>query len=212
MGHEVTCGVRVNGQVATARVLLETRELRVRRPMPMVIPFAAVSMAEVDGQWLHVRHAAGDAWFDLGPAVAARWADRIRNPRTRLQKIGVRPGQRVAVLGDPDDTLVSEIEGAGASVIRRLPAGGSLDAVFLAVTDRRGLARVPAAAAALADDGALWIVRPKGTPAITDAETRAAGRAAALVDVKVVSFSDTRTAEKFVMPVARRHRRDSGQG
>ena len=32
----------------------------------------------------------------------------------------------------------------------------------------------------------------------------AAGKAAGLVDVKVVKFSETHTAEKFVIPVARR--------
>ncbi len=32
----------------------------------------------------------------------------------------------------------------------------------------------------------------------------AAGKRAGLVDVKVVSFSDTLTAEKFVIPVAKR--------
>jgi hypothetical protein len=32
----------------------------------------------------------------------------------------------------------------------------------------------------------------------------AAGKQAGLVDVKVVSFSDTHTAEKFVIPVAKR--------
>ncbi len=32
----------------------------------------------------------------------------------------------------------------------------------------------------------------------------AAGKRAGLVDVKVVSFSDTHTAEKFVIPVAKR--------
>jgi hypothetical protein len=33
----------------------------------------------------------------------------------------------------------------------------------------------------------------------------AAGKAAGLVDVKVVRFSETHTAEKFVRPVATRH-------
>ena len=56
-------------------------------------------------------------------------------------------------------------------------------------------------------DGTLWIVRPKGRTEITERETMAAGKKAGLVDVKVVSFSETRTAEKFVIPVARRARR-----
>ena len=53
-------------------------------------------------------------------------------------------------------------------------------------------------------DGAVWVVRPKGSPDITEAETMAAGKRAGLVDVKVVSFSETHTAEKFVIPVAKR--------
>ena len=48
------------------------------------------------------------------------------------------------------------------------------------------------------------MIRPKGTKAITEAATMAAGKAAGLVDVKVVKFSETHTAEKFVIPVAAR--------
>ena len=48
--------------------------------------------------------------------------------------------------------------------------------------------------------------RPKARKDITEAETMAAGKRAGLVDVKVVSFSDTHTAEKFVIPVAKRPR------
>jgi len=52
--------------------------------------------------------------------------------------------------------------------------------------------------------GAIWVVRPKGTPAIKDVDVIAAGKAAGLVDVKVAAFSSTHTAEKLVIPVARR--------
>jgi hypothetical protein len=53
--------------------------------------------------------------------------------------------------------------------------------------------------------GALWLVRPKGkdTP-VTEGATRAAALAAGLVDVKVAAFSATHTAEKFVIPLAKR--------
>ena len=53
-------------------------------------------------------------------------------------------------------------------------------------------------------EGALWVIRPKGSPAITEAEVMAAGKRAGLVDVKVASFSGTHTAEKFVIPRASR--------
>jgi hypothetical protein len=54
----------------------------------------------------------------------------------------------------------------------------------------------------LKPNGALWVIRPKGRPAISERAVMAAGKAAGLVDVKVVSFSPTHTAEKFVIPVA----------
>ena len=53
-------------------------------------------------------------------------------------------------------------------------------------------------------NGALWIIRPKGRPEISERSTMAAGKAAGLVDVKVVGFSATHTAEKFVIPLAAR--------
>jgi hypothetical protein len=45
------------------------------------------------------------------------------------------------------------------------------------------------------------VVRPKGRPEISEAAVMAAGKAAGLVDVKVVSLSATHTAEKLVIPV-----------
>ena len=51
---------------------------------------------------------------------------------------------------------------------------------------------------------ALWIVYPKGQKAITENDVIAAGRKAGLKDVKVVAFSPTHTALKFVIPLAQR--------
>ena len=51
---------------------------------------------------------------------------------------------------------------------------------------------------------ALWVVYPKGKKEITENEVLAAGRKAGLKDVKVVGFSPTHTALKFVIPLDRR--------
>jgi hypothetical protein len=48
------------------------------------------------------------------------------------------------------------------------------------------------------------VVRPKGRTEITEDDVMKAGKAAGLVDVKVVRFSETHTAEKFVIPLSRR--------
>lgn len=48
---------------------------------------------------------------------------------------------------------------------------------------------------------------PEGARAeISERATMAAGKAAGLVDVKVVGFSPTHTAEKFVIPLLNRRR------
>jgi hypothetical protein len=51
---------------------------------------------------------------------------------------------------------------------------------------------------------ALWIVYPKGQKQITENDVLAAGRRAGLKDVKVVGFSATHTALKFVVPLSDR--------
>jgi len=56
----------------------------------------------------------------------------------------------------------------------------------------------------LASTGALWIVYPKGRKEITELQVLAAGREAGLVDIKVVSYSPTHTALKFVRPKDKR--------
>ena len=56
----------------------------------------------------------------------------------------------------------------------------------------------------LARDGALWIVRPKGKDGVAESAVMSAGHRAGLVDVKVARYSDTHTAAKFVVPLAKR--------
>ena len=53
--------------------------------------------------------------------------------------------------------------------------------------------------------GAIWVLRAKGAAAsVSESAVMAAGKAAGLVDTKVVAFSETHTAERLVIPVARR--------
>jgi hypothetical protein len=53
-------------------------------------------------------------------------------------------------------------------------------------------------------NGGIWVVYPKGQSDITESDVLKAGRQAGLVDTKIARFSDTHTAHKFVIPLARR--------
>ena len=79
--------------------------------------------------------------------------------------------------------------------------------VFLVVETREDLAKIAELVGALRTGGALWTLRRKGaSAAVSEGDVRGAGRAAGLTDVKVAAFSDERTADKFVVPVAARTR------
>ena len=85
-----------------------------------------------------------------------------------------------------------------------VPQRGTADIIFFGADGLAALIRLRALRGALKPAGALWIIRPRETAASTEAEVMAAGKNAGLVDVKVVSFSPTHTAEKFVIPVSAR--------
>ena len=112
----------------------------------------------------------------------------------------MKPDWRVAVIGIPDEDFASELERAAALVsIGRTPK--DCDAIFFGATSASQLGRLEVLKKSLKPNGALWVVRPKGRPEITEAAVMQAGKAAGLVDVKVVRFSATHTAEKLVIPI-----------
>jgi hypothetical protein len=203
MGAEATCVARFNGLTASGKARLETEVLQFRGgDLKLSIPFRQMSKVSARGGTLSVIFPDGAASFDLG-AAAPKWADKILHPPSRLQKIGVKPEWRASAIGVADTAFLKELEAGIAllSIGRVLKAS---DAIFYGVTKEAELSRLEKLKVSLKPDGALWIIRPKGRPEISERATMAAGKAAGLVDVKVVGFSATHTAEKFVIPVRQR--------
>ena len=208
MGLEAICAATLDGEQARGKALLETTEVIFRSAgsgLRARVPFAEIEDVAVAGETLTLTWRGGTLALELG-AAAPKWAAKIKNPPSRIQKLGVRPGARVALVGDFafDPSFEGELVTGGvgdAAATTRTP----VDVLFYAPTTRAALDRLAALAKRLAPTGALWIVRPKGkdTP-VTENDTRRAGLAAGLVDVKVAAFSATHTAEKFVIPVAKR--------
>jgi hypothetical protein len=206
MGAEAACTAWYQGRSAAGRALLETDELLFRGPFRLAIPLKIIDDVDAVDGVLVVRFRGDEARFELGRA-AVRWADRIAHPPSLVEKLGIRSGDKVAVLGFTDGVFAKEVERVtGTRPLAR--AGKACDCVFLWVERAAALDRVPALRRGLSPDGALWIVRPKGVLAndVTEGGVLGAGRAADLVDVKVVRFSDTHTAHKFVIPRAGRPR------
>lgn len=204
MGYDAACTLTIDGKSSRGTAWLETKDLVFRGPARLAIPLSTITSATAKDGTLRVKFGTRTANFAIGPA-AAKWAARITNPPSRLDKLGIKPGMTIALLGISDESLPNELEERGAAVLKGAPRSRrAVDVIFFEANDRAALMQLPVLRKLIRPAGALWVIRPKGRREITEAETMAAGKRAGLVDVKVVSFSDVYTAEKFVIPLAQR--------
>jgi len=130
-------------------------------------------------------------------------ADAV-STRPLLDKLGVRPGARVALLG-LDEPWFEELLADRTHAIEHGSPNGAADLVFLAAESMPDLAPLRNLRAAIAPNGAIWVVMTKGRRAtLRDLDVMEAARDAGLVDNKVVSFSDTKTSLRLVIRLADR--------
>jgi hypothetical protein len=196
MGLEANCVVRLDGEPHRGTALLETDELLFRGPARFKIPFTAISSLEAADGVLRVTHPGGTAHFELGDD-AVKWAERIRSPRSLLDKLGAKAGMTASVIGKFEPEFARDLAGRVAAVSLGRPRKGS-DLVFFLADRSVQLARLAALESALTPGGAIWVVHPKGKGALKDTEIFAAGDAIGLTATKVVRFSPTHTGEKLV--------------
>ncbi|MGZ3377356.1 MAG: hypothetical protein ACXU8S_12215 [Phenylobacterium sp.] len=115
--------------------------------------------------------------------------------KSRMDKIGVKGGMRVAVMGVKDPALSAELADKGAIPVSELT---DLDILFYAADSAEELGRIEALVPMLAERGALWIVSVKGKAAtVQHSDVIGAATAHGLIDNKVVAFSDTQTSLRF---------------
>jgi hypothetical protein len=155
----------------------------------------------VDGE-LRLQTADGLAIFRLG-AASEKWCDKILHPKSRIEKLGVKPGAKVALLGVFDAEFLREL-GSLTRTVSKGKAVSDSDWIFFAADSKEDLAALRKISKSMQGATALWIVYPKRQNYITENDVLAAGRKTGLKDVKVVGFSLTHTALKFVVPLEMR--------
>src|SRR4051812_30282808 len=128
-----------------------------------------------------------------------------------LDKLGIRPGMRVAIIGDLDAD--DEAHTFRASLAERTSdmteqhVDDDTDIVLLLADSTDELTVLEDLRERIKPAGAIWIVSRKGKAStLRDIEVMAAARDHRLIDNKVVSFSASRTALRLVIPVALRPR------
>ena len=199
MGQEIACRVQFDGKSSRGKVLLESKEILFRGDFRLLVPFASIkSISAADGR-LQVKTSDGIAVFELGDR-AEKWRDKILNPKSVVDKLGVKPGDTVTLHGSFDGEFQETLKQRGA----KIRTGGNVPWIFFQAQSRGDLARLKTVANTVKGSTALWLVYPKGTKTITEGDVREAGLKRGLKDVKVASFSETHTALKFVLPERKR--------
>lgn len=203
MGNEATCKVRFGKEESEGKALLETSEVIFRGDFRLKIPFSTIKSAKaVDGE-LRLKTAEGVAVFQLGGPTAEKWREKILHPKSRIEKLGVKPGAKVSLVGELDADFLREVGELTKPVTKGKVAADS-ECIFFAADSKQDFSALSKIAKSMQGAAALWIVYPKGQKHITENDVLAAGRKCGLKDVKVVGFSATHTALKFVIPLNRR--------
>jgi hypothetical protein len=207
MGREARCMAELGGWVGEGKLLLETDDLIFRGAQRLKVPLREITAVEAADGWLEVAHPGGGARFDLGEA-AAKWADSIRNPRSLLDKLGIKPTSRVAVVGVDDADFLGKLRARTQDVTQAdaplALEGEPFDVIVYGAVEPAALEALAALRDRIVQNGGIWVVSPKRRPEIADVVVIEAGRRSGLVDVKVARFSDTHTSLKLVIPKAAR--------
>jgi len=202
MGLEATCKARYGKQASDGKAHLDTSALSFRGAFKLDIPLADIKAYEAKQGRLRIKFSEGVVLFDLGKE-AEKWALKIRYPKSLIDKLGVKPGQKVSVLGITEESFWQQLEERTQNISKARAAKNS-DWIFFGVNEAKALNRLATLREAIQKDGAIWVIWPKGQGHLKEDMVRATALSMDLVDVKVVSFSETHSGLKLVIPKAKR--------
>ena len=208
MGSEIKTTLRWDGRILEVTAYLEGDHLRFSGGATMMIPFSEMMSVEAGGGFLDFKTSRGLMMLELKDK-ADTWKEKIKNPKALIEKLGLDATKKVCVSGKLDPGLRSEIDASGAKVAKTA-RGKDFDVIFLAANAKKDLEKMPQLKEMIVDDGAIWIVYPKGQTgddALTERAVMTSGRILGLTDNKVAKVDDVLTAVRFVIPVAQRKKK-----
>jgi len=147
--------------------------------------------------------------FKVPKYMAPRKSPKPREPerdyshRLLVDKLGIKPGQRISVLGVEDAEFLVELSGRVPEYSGGKPVKDA-DLIFFSAEAKADLVHLKSLVHSIQRSGAIWVVYPKGQKHIREIDVIAAAKSAGLVDNKVCSFSATHTALRLCIPVSKR--------
>ncbi len=129
MGYDATGTLKFDGKTSSGIAQLEHKDLVFRGTVRLSIPLASINAATARDGTLHIEFS-GEFGGEFGGksaeltigAAAEKWAKRITSPPSRLDKLGVKAGMTIAVIGISDEGFLTEAAERAEKVTRRAPA------------------------------------------------------------------------------------------
>lgn len=188
MGLELLCRARIEDEEVEGKLHLDSKELRFvggGYSTRWVLPLGpGIKMSDKDG-WLCLAIADYQEEFELAGELE-KWRKKILNPPGIRQKLGLKPGMRVWVDGEPPVDLegCEEVGSIEAADLGLLILGGREDLgrfLNLAGTDRP-----------------VWVIYPKGGKMIREAEVMEIAQQMGMGASKTAAVNERLTGMRFM--------------
>ncbi len=197
MGLESECVAVIDEARFTGKLLLEGEELILRCKPTMRFKLNSLSSWKAVGNKLQAKSKSGPVCFQID-GDAQKWLDKIKNPPTRESKLGIKPTSKIYTVGTVPDEFAEVIN---SQVISRPTES---DMILWFAESKSDLKRAKTVRSKLRSSSFIWVIYPKGVQIIRESDVFDALRAVGLKDTKVMSFSNTHTGHKFVVPLSDR--------
>ena len=138
-------------------------------------------------------------------AISTKSKEKDYSHRTTVQKLGVKPGERIEIQGDVGTGLRKDVKDASG---RGLVKTGELDGAIVAIDSIEDAEGVFAAyRPRIKDSGWLWLItRKRGHGNYLNQMLLVPfGKVHGLIDNKTCSIDDSRSGIRFVVPRAKRN-------
>ena len=209
MGYETKCRVHVDDgsgkpRIAEGTVLLETDDLIVRGDARVKVPRRDIQDVSRRAGVVTITAPQATVKLTLGEPAATRWEAKLKEaPKRLIDKLDVKPNAKVWLLDVTEPELETQLA-ERTSEVSRAKSARERDVVFVGVERDAHLPRIERALNAMLDDGAIWVIHPKGRDGVADSSIFEKAKTLNLTYTKVARVSETHTAEKLVRPRASR--------
>jgi len=191
-------------RIAEGTVLLETDDLIVRGDARVKVPRRDIQDVSRRAGVVTINAPQATVKLTLGEPAATRWEAKLKEaPKRLIDKLDVKPNAKVWLLDVTEPELETQLA-ERTSEVSRAKSARERDVVFVGVERDAHLPRIERALNAMLDDGAIWVIHPKGRDGVADTSIFEKAKTLNLTYTKVARVSETHTAEKLVRPRASR--------